>query len=296
MRRVVSAVAGVIGCLVVLAAAWTVDAQEAADVTVTEVGWWSSRPIALAQPEQGFEVSAGPQGEAQSIAAIRLSIAASQVETLQVHLVEASGGSVGTEFGTLRVCRTADTWTAANPGVLADAPTPDCTISVNLTRTLEGAWLGDITALAPQGGSVSLMIVPVYQPPTPVGLGMIVTIGSGDFAATGSTTASTTTSSDGTATTEPSAYLDPYDGSFSGGSFGVPAYTGETDFGTTTTAPPATTVPVGDDFALTPTASKGGSPPPWIRLVGLMPLCAGFGVGVVRLRRLLAERGLISLT
>lgn len=299
MRRIAPFAVGVAVLAVLLAVPWGVDAQEAADVTVTEVGWWSSRPTALAQSEQGFEVSAGPQGDAQSIAAIRITVAATHVDSLQVHLVEATGGSIGTEFGSLRVCTTADTWTAANPGALADAPTPDCTTSAGLTRTLEGAWLGDISALAPDGGTVSLMIVPIYQSPAPLGPGMIVAIGSGDFAATGSTTTATTTPFEGTGgtteTTDLGTGFDPSGGSFSGGSFGVPSFTGDSDFGTTTTAPPDTTVPVDDEFALTPTASDGGPGPPWIRLVVLLPMCTAFGVGVVRLRRLLADRGLISL-
>ncbi|MFZ6005336.1 MAG: hypothetical protein ACOYXM_15540 [Actinomycetota bacterium] len=291
------ALGGVAVLVAALVAPWGVGAQEGVDASVLEVGWWSSRLTAVAQPEQGFEIAAGPQGDAQSIAAIRLSVAATQVDSLQVHLTEASGGSIGSEFGTIRVCTTTDPWSAANPGAFEEAPTPDCTTTATLTRTLEGAWLGDITALVPNGGEVSLMLVPFYQPPVPVGPGMIVPIGSGDFTATGTSTAPTTGSTETTDTTSGGGF-DPIDGGFGGsfgGSFGVPEISGDTDFGTTTTAAPATsgtTVPE-DDFALDPITSGGEDSAPWIRLVLLVPLCAGFGMGLVRARRLLVDRGLL---
>lgn len=293
--------------LLLLAGPSPVRAQESAGVTVTQVGWWSSRPTAVAQPGQGFEVAAGPQGDAQSVAAIRLSIAATHVDTLQVHLVEGAGGSIGAELGTLKVCTTRDTWTAANPGKLADAPKPDCSVSATLTRTTDGSWLGDLTALARDGGEVSLMIVPLYQPPAPVGPGMVVTIASGEFAATGTNATTTTESSPdsggGGTTDQPPA--DLY-GSFGGGSFDggtydngsfiVPAEGGGADLGatTTTTVAAATETHAGtDDFALTPVAAGGEGAAPWIRLVLLIPLCSGFGVGVVLLRRMLAVRGVL---
>lgn len=293
-RAALAAVALLVAALV---APWGVGAQEGVDVSVMEVGWWSSRLTAVAQPEQGFEVAAGAQGDAQSIAAIRLSVEATQVDSLQVHLTEASGGSIGSEFGTIRVCTTTDSWSAANPGAFDEAPAPDCATTATLTRTLEGAWLGDITALVPNGGEVSLMLVPLYQPPAPVGPGMIVPIGSGDFTATGTSTAPTTGSTETTTSTAPDGFgsIDVGFGGSFGGSFGVPEISGDTDFGTTTTLAPttsATTVP-GDDFALDPITSEGEDSAPWIRLVLLVPMCAGFGLGMVRARRLLVDRGLL---
>lgn len=285
--------------LLVLAAPWGVGAQEPVDVTVLEVGWWSSQPLALEQPDKGFQVAAGPEGEDQSIAALRLSIPATIIDSLQVRLVEVSSGSFGTEFGVLRVCSTTGTWTAANPGAYADAPQQDCTAAVSLTRTTDGVWLGDITPLAPNGGDVSLMIVPVYQPPAPVGPGMTVTIGAGDFTATGSTSTATTEfvpSDSGGGSGTPDQPSTDYLGSFDGGSFGVPPGDVVPDFGTSTTSvpqPTATTAPA-DDFALTPIDSEGAGSAPWVRLVFLVPLCAGFGVGVVHLRRFLAGRGRLS--
>lgn len=300
MTRTARTVAALGGVALVLAAAvapWGAGAQEGVDVSVLEVGWWSSRLTAVAQPEQGFEVAAGPQGDAQSVAAIRLSVAATQVDSLQVNLTEASGGSIGSEFGTLRVCTTTDAWSAANPGAFDEAPTPDCATTATLTRTLDGAWLGDITALAPDGGEVSLMLVPFYQPPVPVGPGMIVPIGSGDFTATGTSTTPTTGSTE-TTTTATDDGFGSIDGGFGGsfgGSFGVPEISGDSDFGTTTTLAPSTTATTtsDDDFALDPITSEGEDSAPWIRLVLLVPLCAGFGFGLVHARRLLVDRGLM---
>lgn len=279
-------------------------AQQTAAVDVQAVGWWSSRPTAVAQPGQGFEVAAGPQGDAQSIAAIRLSIAASQVDTLDVQLVEGPGGSIGAEFGSLKVCTTAEAWVPANPGAMDDAPAPDCSVSAVLTRTTEGSWLGDVSSLAPGGGQVSLVIVPQYQPPAPVGPGMVVSIASGEFAATGSTATTTTDTtvdfsgdpgSSGGYTDGGSFGSGSYDpGSYSGGSIVVPPADTGTDGASTTTSVPATDASDSDDdFALAPVAVDRGSPTPWIRLVVLLPLCAVFGAGVVRFRRVLASRGFL---
>lgn len=299
MRRV-TLVLALLG--VIITAPAHVRAQEAAGVTVEEVGWWSSQPTAFAQPEEGFQVAAGPQGDTQSVAAIRITIAATEVHELQVHLVEASGGAIGTELGTLRVCTTTTPWTAANPGKLADAPVADCTSAATLTRTTDGSWLGDLTHLAPEGGTVSLVVQPLYQPPVPVGPGMIVTIAAGEFAATGSSSPSTTDTTfqaDGGAV-DPST-TDLY-GSFGGGDF-----TG--DFGTgsfeaappavgeespPTTAPPAPAPEGDDDFALEPVASDDGNSKPWGRLLVLVPLCAGFGVASAQVRRRLAATGLVA--
>lgn len=293
----------VVGLIVALMTApATVPAQEAAGVTVEEVGWWSSQPTALAQPERGFQVAAGPQGDTQSVAAIRISIAATEVTELRVHLVEASGGSIGAELGTLRVCTTTAPWTAANPGKLADAPVADCTSSATLTRTTDGSWLGDLTGLAPEGGTVSLVVQPAYQPPVPVGPGMIVTIAAGEFAATGSSSPSTTdTTVDADGGGGDPSTTDLY-GSFGGGDFtgdfgtgsfemAPPAAGGESP---PTTAPPATTPEGDDDFALEPVASGGGDSKPWGRLLVLVPLCAGFGAASVQVRRRLAAAGLVA--
>lgn len=295
MRRVAAAGAAMV--LLVLVVPWHAAAQQPLEVAVTEVGWWSSSPLALPQPEGGFQVSAAPDGTDQAVAALRLSIPATQVDSLPVHLVEAN--SVGTDFGILRLCVTTTAWTAANPGTMDAAPTPDCTVAAGLTRTTDGSWLGDAAALAPNGGQVSLMVVPVYQQPSPapVGPGMVVTISGGEFTATGSQGTSTTTSDvSDSGSTFGGGSVD-YFGPSGGGSFGIPDVSITPSFGS---APPpaeevaAPTPSTTDGFALTPVKTEGGPPPPWIRLIVLIPLSAGVGVGAARLRRAIAE-GLLPL-
>ncbi len=278
---------------------WSASA-ETIDVGVTEVGWWSSNPIAIPQPEGGFQVVAGPDGSTQSLAAIRLSIAAVSIDSLPVHLVESS--SVGADFGMLRLCSTKDAWTAANPGTLESAPTPDCTISAGLTRTTDGSWLGDAAALAPHGGEVSLMVLPFYQQPSPapIGPGMVVTISGGQLTATGSNLTSTTDSTVDSSQVDSGSGADgstidnfgpPY-----GGSFGIPGAPIDPSFGSVAPPPERVAIPshsTTNGFALTPVKSDGGPPAPWIRLIILIPLSAGFGLGAARLRRAVVE-GLLS--
>lgn len=293
MRRILLVAVAVIVAALAIAPPWQVGAQEPVGVSVTGVGWWSSRPAALAQPDGGFEVAASPTGDAQSVAAIRLSIAGSVIDSLQIRLVESS--SLGTELGVLKVCSTTDPWTAANPGSMDDAPAPSCDASASLTRTTEGVWLGDISVVAPSGGEVSIMIVPSYQPPIPIGPGMIVAISGGEFAATGSSTPTTEPSVDPDFG-GPDSPTSDFFGPSVGGSFGVPDTPVTPSFGTVDppTPTPADEQDSGDedDFALDPIATAPEPAPPWLRLVFLVPLSAAFGVGAVRLRRTLEERAL----
>lgn len=302
MRRAVILATGVVA--LALLSPWRVDAQDAVDVSVTEVGWWSSQPTAVAQPEGGFQVAAGPSGEAQSVAALRLSMPPARVDSLQVQLVESS--SLGAELGVLQLCTTAEPWSAANPGAFDDAPQPDCTVSAGLTRTTDGIWLGDAAALAPDGGDVSVMVVPKYQPPVPIGPGMIVTISGGEFTGLGApsdTTDTTSTVDPGISPTFTGGESDLF-GPVGSGSFGVPTFGGSADFGEVPVevASPETAggpsagsggaVDQADEFALTPIDQESGPPPPWIRLVVLVPLSAAIGVGSVRARRVLALRAI----
>lgn len=294
-RAVLAAVVLVAGAALWLA---PVSAGEPVDVQVTEVGWWTSRPGALPQPEGGFEVAATPTGDTQSLAALRVDIAASSVDDLQIRLDETA--SAGTQVGGLKLCATTSSWSAANPGSMDDAPVPDCSTSAVLTRTTDGVWLGDATALAPTGGEVTLVVVPLYTPPAPIGPGLIVAIGGGDLTATGSTTTPTTSPTGGPSPTfDPGPFDFPQDDAFApvgGGSFGIPSTGLDSDFGTVNPEPAATVPPEQeeDTFALDPEPIDNEPPPPWIRLVLLVPLSAGFGVGTVRLRRLLDENGLLG--
>lgn len=294
MRRLVAGLA-VAAAALSIGAPWEVGAQEPVGVSVTAVGWWSSRPTAIAQPEGGFEVAAGPTGEAQSIAALRISIAGTKVDTLQMRLVEAS--SLGTELGGLRVCTTSGAWAPANPGAMADAPKPSCEVSTALTRTGDGLWLGDVAALAPSGGEVSLMIVPSYQSPVGIGPGMVVTISGGELTGAGepsSGVAPPVDSGAGTVDPGPTDFFAPSDG----GSFGIPDTPVTPDFGTAVVPEPAAPEAAPDadvdDFALDPIAADPDPPPPWVRLVVLVPLSVAIGVGGARLRRALEERALVG--
>lgn len=294
MRKVL---AGALGCVaLVLMSPTTSGAQAEVDVQVTEVGWWTSNPASVPQSEGGFQVSADATGAPQAVAALRVLILATSVETLAVHLDELS--SVGTEFGTLKLCGTADAWTAANPGSFDDAPEPDCSVSAGLTRTLEGVWLGEASALAPNGGEVTLMVVPNYRPPAAIGPPFSVSISGGDLSATSS--GSPTTTLDGTGSgNEPVAVDDTTDffGPSSGGSFGIGDLAAVPDFGTVSPEPPPTTASVvapsdpadDEEFALQPLDEDREPGPPWLRLVVLVPLSAGLGVGAARLRKAMQE-------
>ena len=302
MRRVWRCVAACAVLALVLVSPVVASAAEEVDVTVAEVGWWSSSPAALPQPEGGFQVAATPTGESQAVAALRLLIAGSAISSLEVQFDESS--SVGTEFGALKLCVTEDPWVAANPGGADEAPNPDCSVSAVLTRTLDGVWLGDIADLAPDGGEVSIMVVPHYEPPAAVGPPMSVAISGGAFTATSLGAPTTTVGGTGTPDGSP-ADGDSADffGSIPEGGFGIGGFgTDPPDFGFVTPEPPpshsgaiAPSDPVDDDddaFALPPVERGPGAP--WIRLVVLVPLSAALGFGAGRLRRALSD-GLFGL-
>lgn len=290
MKRAMLAAVG----LVLLLLPGSVHAEEELPFEVLEVGWWSSRPTAVAQPEEGFEVAAGPTGEAESVAAIRLSITPGTISSLSVRLDDSTTSQlIAGPGGILRVCTTVGTWTTANPGPYDEAPEPDCAAGVNLTLTEDGYWIGDVGSLAPTGGEVSLMVVPEYKP-APVGPGMIVTIAAGQFNPVGTPVAGTTdTTLDSGGGFEPPAddFVVP-----NAGAFGIDTQEFTPSFGPTETTiapsvPADPTVESGsDDFALDPIANEGDTKP-WGRIIVLIPLCAVFGVGGVYLRRFLSERG-----
>ncbi|MEX2293637.1 MAG: hypothetical protein WD691_07585 [Acidimicrobiales bacterium] len=293
MRRVAASLAVTTGLGLMFLSPSVARASEEVDVTVAEVGWWSTNPAALPQADGGFQVGATPTGETQDVAALRLVIAGSSISSLQVQFDEAS--SIGTQFGALKLCRTNDPWVAANPGAATEAPNPDCSAAAVLTRTLDGVWLGDAAELVPEGGEVSLMVLPTYSPPAAVGPPMSVAISGGAFTATSLGAPTTTVGGTGT----PSGEADPTDlfGPSAGGSFGIGGFDAEPpDFGIVTPEPPPATTGVvapsdnGDDeaFALPPLEDDGPGAP-WIRLVALVPLSAGLGVGAARLRRAVSD-------
>lgn len=298
---VVTTVASLAALLLIGASA---GAQEAGPVgvTVDQVGWWTARPAATATEDGGFEVATNGAGEAQSVAAAQLTIAADAVDSFSITLTESSAFA---EFGSIAVCRTVGLWIAENPGTLEDAPEADCSTRVNLTRTTDdGTWLGDITPLVRDGGMVSLAFVPEYRPPTPLGPGMVVRIAEIGTEATGTaatpdTTAPTTTSQAPATTVAPAGPSSGTQAPPTPPPTAAPA----APTGAEALPSPTTTVydtqPIAEDeefFTLGPVEQGASESKPWFRLLLLVPLSAALGAGAVRIRRVVDERTHLSGT
>ncbi len=288
---------------------WTgsADAGEPVDVTVVRTGWWSERPGTTPAGEGAFEVSTGPDGTVQGIAAFEVQIAAGQVDNAQMVLAESAALA---EFSALKLCTTADDWEPADPGALDDAPAPDCTVSVNLTRTLDSqTWLGSITPLVASGGTTTIMVVPEYTPPppAPIGTGMFVRIASIEITAEGSAAPQPTTSTTLDFTTpgggntfdpSPDSGLTGSFGpgtSFDGGSSFDPGTSGSPgidDLGTGAPDPGVAEPIASDDgfFTLGEVEEQPAEKRPWIRLLLIIPLSAAIGYGTVRAKALLEDR------
>jgi hypothetical protein len=266
----------------------------------SNVGWWSSEPGASAQPEGGFMVSA-IGGSATSVAAVRFSTP-SGVVSANLSLQEASGGFV-TPATALEVCVTTDPWQPANPGAMADAPKPDCTNKIDLTRDQASlVWSADVSSLMPTlGGEPSLMIVPGETPGggSPLDPGFRIVFSEAKLALVSApgTTSPSPPASGGT----PTDFSDPgssasYDPGSAGGSIsGIGAVT------PTTAAPAATSTTIKQAEAFSPPQlAKGASPggggadQPWWRLLFLVPISALIGVGTVFARRVLQQRGVVE--
>lgn len=266
----------------------------------TTSGWWTDQPGAAAQPDGGFEVG-GVGGQSVSVAAVRFSTP-SGVTTATLSLQE-SGGFV-TPASSLQVCPTVDPWEPANPGAMADAPAPDCTNPVPLTRDAAAlVWTADVGTLLPSlGGEPSLMIVPGASG----GGGSPLDPG---FSVTFSGAALAVTAAPGTTTTAFSSFTPPNSGgggssspsngfgSSSGSVSGIGPFTPTT----AAPAPPTTAAPTGNQEAFTPPALAAGATPggggkhqPWERLLFLLPLSAAIGVGTVYGKRLLQQRGVLE--
>lgn len=277
-------------------------------VRVDQVGWWTDRPAAAEAGAGAFEVSAGPDGEVQSVAAFQVTIPVSRVDTFDLTFVETAG--VGTQVGgSLLICPTTEPWTPADPGALADAPEPDCSRQVFMTPVLEErTWIGDIASLVSDGGTVSLVVLPDYAPPSPASLGpgMVVRIAEIQIEAEGTDAAApTTTTLDFDSPEGGNQFVDSPDSGFSarpapdfasGESFdsGVPTVI-EEPVGTD----PPTEVDgdlAADDqfFSLELEDAAAGHGRPWIRLLVLVPLSVAIGFGSARLRRLAKEGALVG--
>ena len=301
MKLRIAAAALVVGAAVVAALVPSVLAQSSLAVTVDRVGWWTNQPVAAPAGEGAFEVATAPDGTTQSVAAFQVSIPAEQVDSFALTLVETAG--YGSEFASVSICRTEESWDAVDAGALDDAPAPDCATRVHLTRVLEErTWIGDIAPVVSGGGTVSLMLLPEYHPPVPVGTGMASRVSEIGIEAKGTAGATTTTTALDFTTPGGSNQYDPVPDS--GITSGPDPYvdlpsSGSADFGPApTAADPAAEPSGGDDdemavdeefFALDPEEAVAADRRPWARLVFIVPLAVAFGIGSARLRRLALE-------
>ncbi|MEY2405197.1 MAG: hypothetical protein QOG39_113 [Acidimicrobiaceae bacterium] len=162
---------GALALVVVLGLGWAYQAQSAPDVAhIGFVGWWSKRPGAMPTPtDTSFEIASGVDGT-ESVAAFRILINGA-VTKATIVLSEASAtSSVGVGTPKLQVCPTSSPWLKINAGQYADAPKPDCTHPVPLTRdATKLTWTADVTsALAGPRSELSLMVVPAPDTTLPV--------------------------------------------------------------------------------------------------------------------------------
>ena len=279
--------------LVALGSVWGGPAG-AEDITgeVQRVGWWTNRLGAQPTVEPAsFEVSFGPDAKPTSVAAIDISVPVQTVQTLQISMTELAG--TANSVGHIRVCLAAPGWATANAGKLEEAPSFDCANAADLTRSLEGNWLGDIGGLAPNGGTASLGVVLVDDLGTPVTLGASVQIS--EITITGQSAGGVAPTDTTTTTTVP---VGPVDDSFVEPSPGfVPPPAPAFDV-------PALNDPGGGDQPTTPTTVEVAAPPPpllpasfesdgkpWLRILFLGPLAVGMGLATVYGRRFLEARG-----
>ncbi len=266
--------------------------------TVNTVGWWTSRPGAQPLDGNGFEVALGPDGNAQSVAALAVSVDKARISKLTITLTESR--SVGSEFSHLRICRAESGFAPANPGAFSDAPKIDCGGTVVDLVHSGSMWQGDLAKLLPDGGVASLGVVGVSDSQAPVSLLVQiagVAIGGEGALVTASDTGDNTNTTDTTRASAPGSV----DGSFGDTSF-TNSDPGLSGFGgSDTVVPPTANVDAttnstvsdssGNDLQAGSIGGGGGSSRPWLRLVFLTPLSAALGVGLVYLRRLLAARG-----
>jgi hypothetical protein len=276
---------------------------------ITQVGWWSQRPGATAQPDGGFEVAVGVGGQEQSAAALRLE-AGGELASAFISLDEAT--AVGIQAAGLRACTTTGAWGEANPGDYEDRPPADCDDAVDLTRDdAGGVWTGDVTSLLDPSGTTLILLEPVGREVVaglPVVPGFQIQFSGAQVLATGSSAPPV----DDLGTAPPAPTFDPpAGGGFDAPSFAAPSLTepgfagpdlGTADLdlgGPETAAPAPATQTLGEErpsatddlFAGGPISGIPGDPKPWWRLVLLVPLSAAVGVGAALGRRWWHERG-----
>ena len=289
MTRRVLAVAALVSFAVVLVVSASTAASGQSSADITQVGWWSRRPGAAELPEGGFEVAWGVQGE-ESVAAVL--VVGGIEEPDEVLLILNESAETNVDSAAIRVCTSATTWQAANPGAYEDRPTANCAAATQLGRdSSTSRWIADVTAfVAP--GPVSLMLVPVETPVDenlPVAAPYQVTFSGAQLRVSGGSSSPTTTtafvdgSSDDDASVDEPAVGDQ--GSFDDSDDGAVV----TEPSTTTTAEVTTT---SDELAALPISGVSGDDPPWTRLLVLVPISAAAGYGATWLRRVARARGL----
>ena len=270
---------------------------EAADITgtVERVSWWTKR--LGAQPTvqaNSFEVAFGTDAKPTSVAAIDVAVPVGPVQTLSIELSELTGTAA--QIGHIQVCLAAPGWGTANGGPFAQAPAIDCTAPADLTRSLDGNWLGDIAGLVPNGGTASLGVILVNDLDAPITPGATVQIAGITISGQ---TSDEPLDDGGTATTIPDpgggvdgSIVDPGVIPPPAGGFelppvsppGSPPEAVEEPIATTTTLPPD------DEFAVA--VAFDTDPTPWWRLVILVPLALGIGFAAVFARRFLEARNI----
>lgn len=148
MKRILGALVGA-GVLVLAV-------PQSASAGVDTVGWFTRNPAASA-PEGGIQVANAPDGVV-SYGAISITEEGDTITRATLTLTE-EGQGLNASGAALRACTAAGTFTSGQ-GELADGPKADCTVgSVDLTRSDEGVWTGDVTSVL-TGDSPALAVVP----------------------------------------------------------------------------------------------------------------------------------------
>jgi len=281
----------------VLAFVFEFQASGAADVAkVDKVNWWSKRPAA--QPTVGdtsFEVASGPDGN-ESVAAIRVLIFGTVTKGTLV-ISEAANQTTVVSVPKLQACQTSQ-WTTLNtsPGPYAQAPKPDCTTPVTLTRDDKGTWTGDITPML-QGAlnERDIMVMPAPDTTLPIPPTFFVQFATARVEADGTPDVTTTLPSPSTALVAPPSFHS------STPSGPVSSPTRVTTAPPTSAAPPPTTAPV--QTAQPVPARIGGTPvnaaakkKQWGKLTWIVPLSALIAFGWILFRKAVIDRNLFPST
>jgi hypothetical protein len=161
-----------LGIVVVIGLGLAYQANGAADVAhIDFVGWWSKRPGAMpTKTDTGFEVGSSGVDGTDSVAAFRILINGDIKSATLVLTEESDTASIGISTPKLQLCPTSTPWLKVNDGKYDDAPKPDCSSPIAMTRdATKLTWSADITSLlAGPKSELSLMAVPAPDDSLPV--------------------------------------------------------------------------------------------------------------------------------